>query len=347
MNADLPRLAHKLVHDGAVDHLEPSRAIGLSDDYLGNVVRRRIGEDLLGNIAARDRNRRSAEPLGEAQEVGDAVALNIAEMLRPGRLDIDRGPWGSQVICRSPRRSDQSRSARSFADADEDSLSRRPRAGNRMRPHMRQQLLVDSLGGAAQRQLAQCGEVARREIVAYRPFCLLRHIDLTLAQALDQVLGGEIDDLDIVRLVEDAVGHRLAHADPGDLGDDIVEALDMLDIECPENIDAGGNYLLDIKIALGMPAAGGVGVGEFVDQNQLRAPLEDRIEIHLGKDVTLVFDLLPRDDLEAFKQCLGLAPAVRLDDADDNIDAFSPLGLSRQQHLIGLADARRGAEKNL
>ena len=96
-----------------------------------------------------------------------------------------------------------------------------------------------------------------------------------------------------------------------------------------------------------MPAAGGVGVGEFVDQNQLRAPLEDRIEIHLGKDVTLVFDLLPRDDLEAFKQCLGLAPAVRLDDADDNIDAFSPLGLSRQQHLIGLADARRGAEKNL
>ena len=121
----------------------------------------------------------------------------------------------------------------------------------------------------------------------------------------------------------------------------------MLDIERREDVDAGGNYLLDIEIALGMPAAGGVGVGEFVDQNQLRAPLQDRVEIHLGKEVALVFDLLPRDDLEAFEQRLGLAPAMRLDDADDDIDAVAPLGLRGQQHLVGLADPRRGAEKNL
>ena len=63
--------------------------------------------------------------------------------------------------------------------------------------------------------------------------------------------------------------------------------------------------------------------------------------------MTFVFDLLPRDHLKAFEQCLGLAPAVRLDDADDNVDVFSRLGLSRQQHLIRLADPRRGAEKNL
>ena len=54
-----------------------------------------------------------------------------------------------------------------------------------------------------------------------------------------------------------------------------------------------------------------------------------------------------RDDFEAFEKRLGLAPAVRLDDADDDIDPFAPLGLRRQQHLVGLADARRGAEKNL
>ena len=166
-------------------------------------------------------------------------------------------------------------------------------------------------------------------------------------QALDQILGREIDDLDVVGLVEDAVGHRLAHADAGDLGDDVVQALDMLDIERRKNVDAGGDHLLDIEIALGMPAAGSVGVGEFVDQNQLGTALEDRVEIHLGQQMALVLDLLPRDHLEAFEQCLGLPSAMSLDDADDDVDAVAPLGLRRQQHLVGLADPRCGAEKNL
>ena len=76
-------------------------------------------------------------------------------------------------------------------------------------------------------------------------------------------------------------------------GDDVVQALDMLDIERREDIDAGGDQLLDIEVALGVPAAGGVGVGELVDENELRAALQDRVEIHLGQEVALVFDLLP------------------------------------------------------
>ena len=96
-----------------------------------------------------------------------------------------------------------------------------------------------------------------------------------------------------------------------------------------------------------MPAARRVGVRQLVDQHELRAALQDRVEIHLGQAVALVFDLAPGNDLEAFEQRLGLAPPMRLDDADDDIDALAPLGLRRQQHLVGLADARRGAEENL
>src|SRR6266567_462104 len=121
----------------------------------------------------------------------------------------------------------------------------------------------------------------------------------------------------------------------------------MLDVERREDVDAGGNQLLDIEIALWMPATRGVGVSELVDEDQLGAALEDRIEIHFGQKVAFVLDLLPRDHLEALEQCLRLAPAVRLDDADDDIDPISPLGLSRQQHFIGLADSPRGTEKNL
>ena len=67
MNADQTGLAHEIVHDRAVQHLEPSRAVGFADDDLGDVVRLGVGDDLVGDVAARDRDRRSAEPLGEPQ----------------------------------------------------------------------------------------------------------------------------------------------------------------------------------------------------------------------------------------------------------------------------------------
>ena len=106
--------------------------------------------------------------------------------------------------------------------------------------------------------------------MADRALGLLRHIDLAFVQALDQVLGRQIDNLDVVRLVENAVGHRLAHPDPGDLGDYVVEAFDMLDVKRREDIDAGCDQLLDVEITLGVAATRGVGVGEFVDMNKLR-----------------------------------------------------------------------------
>jgi hypothetical protein len=38
---------------------------------------------------------------------------------------------------------------------------------------------------------------------------------------------------------------------------------------------------------------------------------------------------------------------MRLDDADDDIDAFGLFCPRRSQHFIGLADARSGAKKDL
>ena len=150
-----------------------------------------------------------------------------------------------------------------------------------LRLHVREQLLVDPLGGAAQRQLAQRGQVARREIVLQRPLGLLGHIDLAFLQPLDQIVGREVDQLDRVGAVEDRVGHGLAHAHMGDLGDDVVQALDMLDVDGGVDVDAGRQQLLDIEIALGVAAAGRIGMGELVDQRDLRAARDDGVEVHL------------------------------------------------------------------
>jgi hypothetical protein len=58
-------------------------------------------------------------------------------------------------------------------------------------------------------------------------------------------------------------------------------------------------------------------------------------------------DRAARDDLMPLDKRLGFAPAVRFDHADDDIDSgLAPLP-SVGEHLPGLADARRGAEKHL
>ena len=139
--------------------------------------------------------------------------------------------------------------------------------------HVVEQLLIDALGRAPQRQLAQRRQVARGEIVLDRALGRLREIDLAFMQPLDQVVWGEVYDLDVVGLVDDGIGNGLAHPDAGDLRHDVVQALDMLDVERGVDIDALRQDFLHIEIALGVAAAGRVGVGELVDQNQRRAPL--------------------------------------------------------------------------
>ena len=169
----------------------------------------------------------------------------------------------------------------SLADAGQDALAGRPRARDRVRLHIAHHLLVDPLRRAAQCELAQRGQVAGREVVPDRALGLVRHIDLAVAQPLDQVLRRQVDQLDVVGLVDDRVGHRLAHADARDAGDDVVQAFDVLDVERGVDVDAGGDQLLDIHVALGMPAARRVGVRQLIDQGELRAARQQRVEVHL------------------------------------------------------------------
>ena len=154
-----------------------------------------------------------------------------------------------------------------------------------------------------------------------RPLGGLRHVDLALLEPRDQIVGGEVDDLDVVGPVDDRIRHRLAHPDAGDLGDDVVQALDVLDVQRGVDVDAGREQLLDVLPALGVPALGRVGMGELVDQGELRAAGQQRVEVHLLEGLALVGDAPPGDHLEAFDERLGLLAAVRLDDADDHVDA--------------------------
>ena len=106
-----------------------------------------------------------------------------------------------------------------------------------------------------------------------------------------------------------------AHPDAGDLRNDVVQALDVLDVDGRIDVDAVGEDFLDIEIALGMPAAGRVGVGEFVDQHDLGMARDDRVEVHLLDRLAPIGHRFAGEDRQPLEQGFGLLAPVGLDDA--------------------------------
>ena len=305
-------------------------------------------EHVVGDMARarRDGDAFAAEPLGEPQRVGDPVALLLAQLLAARSVDCERGEGRVQPVRQPFGVPHEAGRARVLADADQDALAGRPRSRDRVRLHLREQLLVDPVGGAAQRQLAQRRQLGGREEMLERAFGLLGNVDLALLEALDQIGRGEIDQLDRIGAIEDGVRHGLAHAHMGDLRDHVVQAFDVLDIDRGVDVDAAAQQLLDVEIALGVAAARRVGMGELVDQNDLRAAGDDGIEVHLLEPLATVFEAQAGNDLQALQQRFGLAAAVGLDHADDDIVAVFFPGAGLLQHLVGLADAGRGTHED-
>ena len=115
----------------------------------------------------------AAERLGEPQRVGDAVALLLGKLQAAPPLDIERHPRPMQAIGEPLGVANEAGGTRIVADAHQNPLARRPGTLDRVRLHFREQLFVDPLGGAAQRQLAQRREVGGGEEMLERALGLL------------------------------------------------------------------------------------------------------------------------------------------------------------------------------
>ena len=140
-------------------------------------------------------------------------------------------------------------------------------------------VFLDAIGGAAQRELAQRHEIALAEEISRRALDLLGHVDLARLEALQQLVGGHVDQHDVVGLVEKRIGNGFPHPDAGDAADDVVQALQMLDVERREDIDTACEQFVDVLPALRMPRARRVGVRQLVDQDQCGMARERGIEI--------------------------------------------------------------------
>src|SRR5580698_750203 len=71
---------------------------------------------------------------------------------------------------------------------------------------------------------------------------------------------------------------------------------------------------------------------------------ENGLKVHLAKDDGTVLNLLERDDLQAFDEGGGFDATVRLDQADDDVDALATHEVRVFEHAVGFAHARSGSE---
>ena len=348
IDADIARAPHQVVHHRTAPEFEPPGTCRLADDDLRHIIGVREADHVVGNAASNSGNgeRLASQCLGQAQRIGKPVPLLIRQLQAPPGLDADGGPGRVQAIRQPLGVAHEPGRPRVLAEANQDALARRPGAGDRVRLHVREQLLVDALGRPPQCQLAQRSQIPRREIMLQRPFGLRGDVNLALFQPLNQIVRREVDELNRIGTIKDKVRNGLSDTHMRDLGDHIVETLDMLDIDRGVDVDAAGEQLLDVEVALRMATTRRVGVGEFIDQRDPRMARDQRVEIHFLDQLIPVLEAPARDDFKAVEKRLGFQASVCFDRPYNDIGAGLQLRPRIFQHRVGFADARGGAYEN-
>ncbi|MCY1239628.1 hypothetical protein D9M72_524350 [compost metagenome] len=152
--------------------------------------------------------------------------------------------------------------------------------------------------------------------------------------------------MDLVGPAHDLVGHGFGLADVGDGVDDVAEGGQVLDVDRGEDVDAGVEEFVDVLPPFGMPAAGDVGVGVFVDDGCLGCPGQYGVQIHLIEFGAPVRQPPWRDDFQPVKQRAGVGTSVVQGERDDDVLATFAQTVGFLEHFVGLADSRGGPQEN-
>ena len=96
-----------------------------------------------------------------------------------------------------------------------------------------------------------------------------------------------------------------------------------------------------------MARAGGVGVGEFVDQRDFRVAGEKAVEVELGEFGAAVKQIFAGDHLQPLEQGFGFHATVSLHDPGHDIGALPPEFTRRLKHGVGFADSCAHSEEDL
>ena len=219
-------------------------------------MRARVLDDEGGGVLARKNRCLRAQLLGQLDRPQDPFTLHRGQPLQIGRFDVNRGPLDAE-LGREPRgAADDVVAPGVRSDAAQQRRFGLPDALDRLVRAVGLDIVLDAIGGAAQRELAQRHQVALAEEIARRALDLFRNVDLAGLEPREQIVGRNIDQHHFVGIVEERVRNRLPDGDAGDAADDVVQAFEVLDVERREDVDAARQQLLDVLPAFRMARAG-------------------------------------------------------------------------------------------
>ena len=221
---------------------------------------------------------------------------------------------------------DHGLAARVGADQRQDAVAGGPGTGNLVLLHPFAHVVVHVGGGAAQRDLAQGGEVAFLEVSVQGAAGVVGAVDAAFLQPGAQRRGGQVDQLHLVGGFQHVVGQGFGDADAGDAGHVVVEGFEVLDVQRGPHGQPGGDQLGHILPSLGMAGARGVGVGQLVHQQQAGAAGERGVQVELAQDLAAIGHLPQRQQRQVSELGLGFGAAMGLDHAAHHVDPFGPGG---------------------
>ena len=116
----------------------------------------------------------------------------------------------------------------------------------------------------------------------------------------------------------------------------------MLDVHRGVHIDPRPQQLLDVLIPLGVAAAGGVGVGQLIHQQQLGVAGQGTVQVKLLQGDALVRHGFGGQDLQPLQQRHGLRPGVGLNIAGHHVNPrllarWAASAWRRSSHAGGIA----------
>ena len=203
------------------------------------------------------------------------------------------------------------------------------------------------VGGAAQGQFPQGQQVAFAEETLHRVLGLLRDVDLAFLQALQQLLGRDVHQLDLVGPLEQGVRDVLPHQHPGDLGHSVLEAFQVLHVHRGEHVDARVQQVDHVLPALHVKRALDVGVGQFVHEDERGLALQGCLQVELLQLGAPVGEDLPGQHRDPLGQGDGVPAAVGLHHPGHHVHPLVLADAGFLEHGVGLADARGHAEEYL
>ena len=163
-------------------------------------------------------------------------------------------------------------------------------------------------------------------------------IDVAMAHSLAQRVWRHVDQFHFVGFVHHPIRNPLADLNAGNVLDDVRQTFQVLNVDRTDDGYARFQEVLNILPPLLVSGSRCVGLCQLVNQGDGRMPLDDSIGIHLLDRHALVRDLLARHRLQACGQFRRPGPAVRLQEADDNVRAALFAAVQLFQRRVGLAN---------